>query len=303
MNHHVHKDVKARVLRSLITLLLVAIALKGFHRLPPAAALQNQSLEDLWIDLRIGPPLISLFNQAAQGNDIARVDHYSQLGQLAQIENGRKLVIFKSIEEAEEVLPDIAADFDIIGYNLEQGQVTPAQELNDPVTSVMAMRELADQYGLELAFGPDHNLALSHGVQIAPYVDIFVLQIQRQQTNRAVVKDFVEPIIPELRAANPDLQVSVQVRTEGSVPEILDLLEELEPQLDGISILTSPDTVDVAEELVYSLRPDAAPSILSSSEARSYALLAALIFLAGAGYFYWRRRQTPAPPPPTPPVD
>ena len=85
--------------------------------------------------------------------------------------------------------------------------------------------------------------------EIAPYVDIFVLQIQRQQTNPEVVREFVEPLVPLLRAANPDIQVSVQVRTEGDVPALIALLILLIDYLDGISILTSPDTVDVAQEL------------------------------------------------------
>ena len=134
----------------------------------------------------------------------------------------------------------------MIGYNLEHGPGTPAAEQADPLSSIQAMRELADSYGLQLAFGPDHDFALSHGVQLAPFVDMFVLQIQRQQTNPAVVADFVTPLVPQLRAANPALEISVQVRTEGDVPGIVALLDSLRAEIDGVSILTSPDTVDVA---------------------------------------------------------
>ena len=144
---------------------------------------------------------------------------------------------------------------DILGYNLENGQTTPPEELADPIGSIKAMRTLADENDLGLAFGPDHDFALSHGVEMAPYVDIFVLQIQRQQTNPPIVEEFVLPIVPKLRAANPDLEISVQVRTEGDVQELVDLLDSLKEYLDGISILTSPDTVEVAEELVSALRP------------------------------------------------
>ncbi|MDX1414720.1 MAG: hypothetical protein R3293_11055 [Candidatus Promineifilaceae bacterium] len=245
----------------LIALVFLIIAAHSEQHAPAHAAGTQQvsDIEDLWMDLRIGEPLIELFNDAARGDDIARVDHPSQFDQLAGISAGRKMVIFKSVAETAELLPEMAADIDVIGYNLEHGPATPAEEQADPVGSIQAMRELADEYGLLLAFGPDHDFALSHGVEVAPHVDIFVLQIQRQQTNPDVVKEFVEPIVPQLRAENPDLQISVQVRTEGDIQALVDLVAGLEVELDGISILTRPDKVEEAEELVYTLRPEAAP--------------------------------------------
>jgi hypothetical protein len=61
-------------------------------------------------------------------------------------------------------------------------------------------------------------------------------------------------LIPQLRRANPDLEISVQVRTEGDAAEIADLIDDMKNQLDGVSILTSPETVDVAEALVTELQ-------------------------------------------------
>ncbi len=252
---------------------------------------QNSALEELWIDVSIGPPIVPIFNAAARGDDIARVEHPSQIGQLDGIENGRKMVIFKSITDTEELLPDMADEIDIIGYNLEHGPATPANEQQDPLGSIKKMRELADAYDLQLAFGPDHDFALSHGVQMAPFVDIFVLQIQRQQTNPRTVAAFVEPIVPQLREANPDLEISVQVRTEGDVEAILDLIDSLEVKLDGISILTSPETVDVAEEMVTTLRPKSAllsPGIGQSSTIIIAAVVAIILLV---GVFIYRRRQ------------
>jgi hypothetical protein len=61
-------------------------------------------------------------------------------------------------------------------------------------------------------------------------------------------------LIPELRQANPDLNISVQVRTEGDVVAIVDLIDCLKDGLDGVSILTSPETADSAKALVAELR-------------------------------------------------
>jgi hypothetical protein len=233
-----------------LTLLLALLALLQV----PVAALQASSVSELWIDVRMGAPLIPIFNEVAREDDIARVDDPAQIGQLRATENGRRMVVFKSIDEAESALPQIAQEIDVIGYNFEANSATPTGELADPVNSIMAMRALADAYDLQLAFGPDHDLALSHGVEVAPFVDIFVLQIQRQQTNPRTVEEFVGPLIPELREANPDLEVSVQVRTEGDSDQIIDLLDSLKEDLDGVSILTSPDTVETAESLIRGLR-------------------------------------------------
>jgi hypothetical protein len=209
---------------------------------------------DLWMDMLIGPPLVPVFNNAARDDDIARVDHPSQAAQLEGITRGRKLVVFKSLAEAEEHLPDLAAKIDIAGYNLEHGPATPPEEQADPVGSIQKMRALADTYGLDLALGPDHNFALSHGVAMAPYVDFFILQIQRRQTEPPVVREFITTLVPQLRAVNPNLQISAQVRTEGDVQAIVALIDSLLPYLDGVSILTSPDTVEVAKELLFFLR-------------------------------------------------
>jgi hypothetical protein len=212
------------------------------------------AVHHLWLDISLGPPLIDRFNRLAQPEDIARVEHAEEIDLLDQVTVGRKLVVFKSVAEAERLVPGLADRIDIIGYNLEHGPITPADEQAGPVGSVQRMHNLAHQYDLTLAFGPDHDFALSHGVAVAPYVDIFVLQVQRVQTQPATVFDFVLPLTEQLHEANPDLEISVQVRTEGDVDAIADLIESMQGDLDGISILTSPDTVETAEALVTELR-------------------------------------------------
>ena len=232
-------------------LILVAIFLLPVGLFP---AQQQPQVSDMWLDVSLGAPLIDWFNSVARPNDIARVENVSQLDLLDNVTVGRKLVVFKSAAEAERLLPEIADQVDILGYNLEHGPANPVDEQSDPVRSAQRMRALADQYGLMLAIGPDHDFALSHGAAIAPFVDIFVLQVQRVQTRPQTVLDFVLPLVPELRAANPDLQISIQVRTEGDVVAIADVVESLKENLNGVSILTSPQTTTVAEALVTELR-------------------------------------------------
>jgi hypothetical protein len=212
---------------------------------------QTAAVSDLWLDVSLGTPLVDWFNRVARPEDIARIE---KLDLLNQVTVGRKLVVFKSAADAERLLPGMADQLDIIGYNLEHNPASPQDEQSDPVAGAQRMRALADSYGKQLAFGPDHDFAIEYGPDVAPYVDIFVLQVQRVQTRPQQVYDFVRPLVPKLKAANPDLQVSIQVRTEGDVTAIADLVAGLGDELNGVSILTSPNTVPVAEDLVAELR-------------------------------------------------
>jgi hypothetical protein len=237
-----------------LNLLLVALFLLPVGQDSSPQRKSTDIINDLWLDVSVGSPLVGWFNNVARPTDIARLENASQLNLLDQITVGRKLLVFKSAAEAERLLPVIADQLDIIGYNLEHGPANPVDEQASPVASAQRMRALADEYELILAFGPDHEFALSHGVEIAPFVDIFVLQVQRVQTDPQTVYDFILPLIPKLREANPDLEISIQVRTEGDVVAIADLIASLGEELDGVSILTSPDTVPVAEALVEELQ-------------------------------------------------
>lgn len=222
----------------------------------------QKALADLWIDLSMGKPLVDWFNKTARPDDIARVEHPSLIGVLDEITTGQRLVVFKSAADARAAMPLLADRMDILGYNLEHGPANPADEQADPVAGVKAMQELARQYGLKLAMGPDHDFAVQYGAALAPYVDMFVLQVQRVQTDPETVRAFVVPLAEELRKANPEIQISVQVRTEGDVEQIADLLESMLPSIDGVSILTSPETVDIAKDLVRELRSRTVPPVL-----------------------------------------
>jgi hypothetical protein len=248
-------------LRLLLIICLLITAMIPTSLAQAAPSPQSESVRDLWLDVSLGPPLVDWFNRVGRPDDIARVENFRQMDLLDDVTAGRKLVVFKSITEAQRVVPEIADEIDIIGYNLENGRGYSPRERADALTSVKHMHDLAREFDLLLAFGPDHNLAISEGVAVAPYVDLFILQVQRVQSEPETVSEFVLPLIPELREANPDLEVSVQVRTEGDIVELVDLIDAMNDQLDGVSILTSPETIDTAEALVAELqtRKDTTP--------------------------------------------
>ena len=224
-----------------------------------AQSTPEKSVDDLWIDVGLRPQLVEDFNNQARPNDVARVDHPSMVDILQDVTIGRKLVVFKSVADARALLPHIADQFDIIGYNLEHGPANRPDEQADPIGSVIRMRELADEYGKEVAFGPDRAFAEEMSVDAAPYVDIIILQVQRVQTQPETVRGFVEPLATQYRRANPEVEVSIQIRTEGDVKQLHGLIASMTDTLDGVSILTSDETVSVGMDLIDEFRP-AVPS-------------------------------------------
>jgi hypothetical protein len=215
-------------------------------------------LNSLWIDMSMGSQLVGIYNDYAGARDIARADHVSLVDLLDKVEVGHRLVVFKNAADVEELVPRLVGKIDIIGYNLESGPANRPDEQADPVGSIRRVRAVADQYGMQVAFGPDRAFALSHGTQMAPYADIFVLQVQRAQTEPQTVRDFVIPLVAQLRQANPNVQISVQIRTEGNTMDLTDLLLSMQGSIDGVSILTNDETAPVAKELISELRLPAA---------------------------------------------
>jgi hypothetical protein len=127
---------KLKVVLSLMLLLMTGVPVP----LTSAAELEQASaVSELWLDVSVGPPLVDWFNRVARTDDIARIERVDQLGLLDRVQVGRKLVIFKSAAEAEQYVPQIADQIDIIGYNLEHGPANPLEEQADPLAGVKRM--------------------------------------------------------------------------------------------------------------------------------------------------------------------
>ena len=230
----------------------------GFDPTAQASPTGASVTPGLRLEMSLSPPVLPLYNRVAAPSDIARVDHPRDIALLADVITGQRMAVFKSAALAAQLAPRIADRVDIIGYNIEHGPLNPLDEQADPVAAAGELRRVLDTLGLKLAIGPDHDFALSHGVALAPLADQFVLQIQRVQEQPGVAADFVDGMTTALRAANPDLEISVQVRTDGDPAQVAALVDTLADEIDGVAILTRPDGVDEAERMVAAIRPEAA---------------------------------------------
>ncbi len=188
------------------------------------------------------------FQQHAGPDDIARVDHPNDIGLISGITVGKKMVIFKSASQIQQFLASNANSLDIVGYNLEPGQTHDAAELAKPVAAAKNVQSMARQYGKQVAIGLTRSLALQYGAAMAPYADIWVLQIQKAQNDPAMASEFVNQMVPALQRANPNIVVFVQIRTDSSPAALASLVNGLSGV--HVSILTQrsdvQDAVNVA---------------------------------------------------------
>lgn len=192
----------------------------------------------------ISPEMAQFFQAHANSQDIARVDHPNDIKLIANITVGRKMVIFKSGSEIEQFLASNASSVDVIGYNLEPGQQHDPAELADPFGAAKRVRAIADQYGKQVAIGLTHDLTIQYGAQMAPYADIWVLQIQRAQDDPKMAGEFVNQMLPALKKANPNVAIFVQVRTDSSPQSLISLVNGLGDV--NVSILTQKQDVQDA---------------------------------------------------------
>ena len=98
----------------------------------------------------------------------------------------------------------------------------------------------------------DHNFGLSHGLKMAPHVDIFVMQVQLQQApeNHGKIYEYVNYMIPELekimKRENRNIEISIQLRTEENLSNAVQALV-FDPKtkiskINGVSLFTHAST-------------------------------------------------------------
>lgn len=129
------------------------------------------------------------------------------------------------------------------------------EEQTDPVGSVQRMRALADQDDVQLVLGPAPDFAVNLNAAMAPYVDLFILQVQRVQTELDTVRSFIVPTVQTIRQVNPDIEISMQIGATGEVAAIIELVRTMQDYLDSVSILTDHQSLDFVEVFIEELRP------------------------------------------------
>lgn len=244
--------------RLLLLLVLLAVV-------PTTVNAQTRRIVEMGIT---SAEMAQYFQQHATSQDIARVDHPNDIGLISGISVGKKMVIFKSASQIQQFMASNASALDIIGYNLEPGQTHDANELANPVAAAQAVQAIARQYGKQVAIGLTRSLALQYGAAMAPYADIWVLQIQKAQNDPALAGEFVNQLVPALQRANPSIVVFVQIRTDSSPAALAKLVNGLGNV--HVSILTQRSDVRDAVNVANAFFGSQAQTVSTNRQPRLY---------------------------------
>jgi hypothetical protein len=133
--------------------------------------------------------------------------------------------------------------FEFIDFNLESG-LSPRSDTNYVVEAMRKAAQAAHEEGLKFRATPSKGYTTQYGSQIASFVDYYHIQAQSLQGDGVkAYSDYVHRVISELKSANPDLVINVQVSTRQDNAPGLSLLETLKrctnavmDVADGVSI-------------------------------------------------------------------
>jgi len=193
-------------------------------------------LAELYIGYPFSIDYADYFNQINRPSDMVAVG-MPGLSNLSALQTGKKVLMFGSVERFNEFPTEAIEQVDLVGLDLERGALTP-EEQNDPVAVVIKASEIAKSRYVPLMVAPITRWSEEYGDQLAPFVDVFVLQMMRYQHDPQLFAEKVEEFTTKMRNANPNLTIFVQVGTqkEQSPLQLFDAIVAAQPFIDGVWI-------------------------------------------------------------------
>jgi hypothetical protein len=240
----------------LVTLLFSGLSWAAGWGLPAVAmGRQTDDLSQLPLSFPVqSPEVAAYFQEIARPQDIASVPP-AQLFLLSQDSVGQKMVAFRSFADAQRELDTLTSPVDMVMYNPEHWELTPEDEQQDLPATVQQFAEFVHERDLGFMFAPDRRYAEEHLDQVAPDIDAVLLQGQRLQHDPQTFATWVLGLSGVAHAANPDIQVFVQVgATRGTASEMYAAIQTVAEDIDGIAVWSMPRTLHVLQEFVALVR-------------------------------------------------
>jgi hypothetical protein len=161
----------------------------------------------------------------------------------------------KAIVENAKRVKDLG--FDFIEFNLERGK-SPESDSNNVVSAMKTAAEAAHAHGLKFRAIPSRGYTTDYGSQIAPYVDYYHIQAQTLQDDGVqAYSDYVHTQVAELKSANPNLIITVQVSLrQGNAPGLSQLetmqqcVDSVMDVADGVTVWFGRDGLDDLKSFV-----------------------------------------------------
>lgn len=180
--------------------------------------------------------------------------------------------VFRSLSQEQETIK-IARESDFkchyLGYNPEQSEKTPKEELDDFLGSVKKAKQLSDEYGAEFLLGPGLKYMTEmeeNYPKAAPYADVWLIQSQAFEISKdgkkntpEQYKSGVKRIVDLIHQGNPDTKIWVQIIiSPGSKPkntftkeEIIAFIESIKNTADSVRLyLTQVPQDEVVQKQV-----------------------------------------------------
>lgn len=249
-------------------LLVVSLMCAAEFSWPVAAMISRTALSELPLTFPVqSPEIAAYFNQVARPQDVATFP-LAFIHLLPQVTAGQKMVAFASWAEAEDELAALIGQIDMVAYNAEHWEQTPASEQQDLAATIQRAAEFAHAHRIQFMFAPDRLFAEEYVSQVAPYVDAILLQGQRLQHDPQAFASWVRDMSATARSSNPQVQIYAQVgATRGTAPQMLAAIQSVSNDIDGIAVWSMPRSLDILQEFVTVLRESAPTTELTPETA------------------------------------
>lgn len=177
---------------------------------------------------------LTAVNPLAQSSDMVILES-TQASLLGSIAHARRGIVWKSAAAAEAVMPGLAGNIQIAAYDPEHWAATPASEQSNLVGTVQSFAAMAHSLGMLAVVIPDDRFAQQYGAQLAPYVDVLVLQGQHYQLDKGQFAGFIQPLVTAIKQANRNCLVYSQVETSNGTPQqMADAIGGVAGIIDGV---------------------------------------------------------------------
>jgi hypothetical protein len=202
----------------------------------------------------ISPSVASYANQVARSDDLVAVpSSRTDIG--SSISHGRRVVVFASWADAESALPSLSDPQTIIAYDPEHWAQTPTNEQQNLVATVARASKDTHAAGHLLMVAPDRQFDDQYASQLAPYVDYYIVQSQRLESNPSTFQSWTKGMISQIRGANASAKIYVQVSPgQGTPDQMFTAIQPLLSSIDGIAVYIPPQMVTDAQTFVQKIR-------------------------------------------------
>lgn len=168
---------------------------------------------------------------------------------------------FTSLYDLERKLDRVKnLGYDFVAYNLENN-TSPKIDSDNVVVSMQNAAYFAHLQGLKFRAVPSKQFTKLFGAEIAKFSDYYGIQGQSKQmtcgTSDDQFRSFIDSTVPILRAANPQMIITVQVSTQqGVIPgqTMLNTLKncttDVNWEVDGFSIWFGSHDFDVLNKYI-----------------------------------------------------